>query len=200
MYLMRTNGDALDDDLLASVDGQLCASVSASLCGDLPDHSWWQTITGVTCGGLGLRTALVVALPAFVASRIMCRPLVSTLVDHFSAVPLGSRSWLNTTRALTKPSRALSQPPTNAAQLLVAQLDEAFAERELLWRSVLSGTEDAMENLPSPSLRHARGITPDDGDRDDEHPLARKRLKIQALVTTCVDTGVHQGSRAAPDA
>ena len=47
MYHMRTNGDLLDQDLLAAFDGQLRASVSASLCGDLPDHSWWQA-TGVT--------------------------------------------------------------------------------------------------------------------------------------------------------
>ena len=58
--------------------------MSASLSGDLPGHSWWQATTGVTCGGLGLRTALGAALPAFVASRIMCRSLVSTMVGHFS--------------------------------------------------------------------------------------------------------------------
>ena len=50
-----------------------------------PDGPLWRQVTrGVTCGGLGLRTALGVTLPAFVASRIMCRPLVSTIVDHFS--------------------------------------------------------------------------------------------------------------------
>ena len=106
MYLMRINGDVLDDDLLASVDGQLRASVSASLCGDLPDHSWWQAITGVTCGGLGLRTALVVALPAFVGSRIMCRPLVSTLVGHFSGrtprQPIMAEYDTRTDEALTR--------------------------------------------------------------------------------------------------
>ena len=56
MYHMRINGDILDHDLLASFDGQLRASVSNSLSGDLPDHSWWQATTGVTVGGLGLRT------------------------------------------------------------------------------------------------------------------------------------------------
>ena len=67
----------------------------------------------------------------------------------------------------------------------------ALVEREFLWRSVLSGTKAAMQDLPTPSLRHACGMTPDDGDGDDKHPLARKRLKIQALITTCVDTSVH---------
>ena len=60
MYL-RNNGDILDQDLLR-------ASVSASLNGDLPDHSWWQTTTGVTCGGLGLRTALGITLAALCAA------------------------------------------------------------------------------------------------------------------------------------
>ena len=85
MYHMRINGDILDHDLLASFDGQLRASVATSLAGDLPDHSWWQATTGVTVGGLGLRTAVTVALPAFVASRILSRPLVATMVDRLCA-------------------------------------------------------------------------------------------------------------------
>ena len=67
--------------------------------------------------------------------------------------------------------------PTNAAQLLVAQLDEALTERELLWRNVLSGTEYAMQDQPTPSLRHVRGITPDDGDGDDEHTLSNSHAR-----------------------
>ena len=70
-----------------------------------------------------------VSLPAFVASRIMCRPLVSIMVGA---------SWPSMTRAPTKRLRALSP------------------------------------------LR-------------SKHPLPRKRLKIQALIAACVDTGVHQG-------
>ena len=100
-YHTRINGDLFDQDLLAAFDGQMRASVSASLSGDLPDHSWWQATTGVTCGGLGPRTALSAALPAFVASRIMCRSLVSTMIGHFSIAfgPRASCSWPNTTPA-----------------------------------------------------------------------------------------------------
>ena len=94
MYHMRINGDILDHDLLASFDGQLRASVSNSLSGDLPDHSWWQATTGVTVGGLGLRTAVTVALPAFVASRILSRPFVVTMVDHLCAAIGPSRQTI----------------------------------------------------------------------------------------------------------
>ena len=38
---------------------------------------------------------------------------------------------------------------------------------------------------PQRSLRHARG--------DEEHPLARKRMKIQSIITACVDTGIQHG-------
>ena len=143
MYHLRINGDLLDEDLLVAFDGQLRASVSASLNGDLPDHSWWQATAGVSCGGLGLRTALGIALAAFVASRIMCRPLVSTVVDHFShafGVPnqlIMTEYDARTDGALT---RFVATLPPNAAQLLLGQLDEALAERELSWRNVLSST------------------------------------------------------------
>ena len=128
--------------------------------------------------------------------RIMCRPLVSTMVDHFShafGVPnqlIMTEYDVRTGAALTRLVAAL---PPNAAHLLLGQPDEALAERELSWRNVLSGVEEAMQDQPTPSLRHARGITPDDGDGDDEHSLARKRLKIQALITACVDTSVQSG-------
>ena len=75
-------------------------------------------------------------------------------------------------------SRLVSTLPTAAAQELLAQLDEALSERELLWRNLLTGSEDAMRDLLAPSLRHAHGITLYDGDGDDEHPLARKRMKV----------------------
>ena len=78
----------------------------------------------VSCGGLGLRTAIGAALPAFVASRIMCRLLVTAVIDHHSAV----------------------------------------------FGNVLAGTEEAMRDLPIPSLRHAWGISLYDADGDDEHP------------------------------
>ena len=41
--------------------------------------------------------------------------------------------------------------------------------------------------------RYARGITPDDGDEDDEQPLACKRMKVQGVITARVDTGVQEG-------
>ena len=139
---------------LVAFDGQLRASVSASLNGDLPDHSWWQATTGVTCGGLGLCTALGIALPASVA----CRLLVSTMVDHFSrafGVPnqlIMAEYDARTDAALT---HLVATLPPNAAQLLLGQLDEALAQRELSWgRRFLAGSA---HSLPSARPRHHSG-------------------------------------------
>ena len=175
MYHTRINGDML------AFGWQLRASVSASLCGDLPDHSWWQATTGVTCGGLGLRTTLGVALPAVVAS------LVSTTIDHLrlafgtTSQPIMAEYDARADDAL---ARLVSTLPTIAAQVLVALLDEALAERELLWRNVLSGTEDAMQDLPSPSLsprHHSRRWgwrqRPSPGTQELEGPGPCHRLR-----------------------
>ena len=192
VYHMRINGDILDHDLLASFDGQLRASVSNSLSGDLPDHSWWQATPGVTVGGLGLRTAVTVALPAFVASRILSRPLVVTMVaaTRVSRQKVMAEYDARTDEAL---SRLASTLPTATALDLLAKLDEAYAESHLSWQNVLSGSEPAMRDQPSPAPRHARGITPDDGDGDDEHPHTRKRTKIQGVTTAYIDSGVREG-------
>ena len=84
----------------------------------------------------------------------MCRPLlVSTMVDHFSHafdVPnqLNMAEYdARTDAALT---RFVATLPPNAGQLLLGQLDEALAERELSWRNVLSGVEEAMQDQPTP--------------------------------------------------
>ena len=82
--------------------------------------------------------------------------------------------------------------PSAAAQILVAQLDEALAEREILWRDVLSGTEDAMQEQPTPPCGTPAAAPPDDSDRDEEHFLACKRMKIQGIITACVDTGIQK--------
>ena len=196
MYHMRINGDIPDHDLFASFDGQLRASVSNSLCGDLPDHSWWQATTGVSVGGLGLRTAVTVALPTFVASRILSRPLVVTMMDHLCAASGASRQMMmaeydaRTDEAL---SRLASTLTTATALDLRAKLDEAYAASHLSWQNVLSGSESAMRDQPSPAPRHARVITPDDGDGDDEHPHTRKRTKIQDDTTAYIDSGVREG-------
>ena len=51
---------------------------------------------------------------------------------------------------------------------------------------------DASQDLLASSLRHGRSITPDDGDGDDEHPLAMG-TKVQNIITASIDKCVHEG-------
>ena len=117
MYHMRINGDFLDHDLLASFDGRLRASVSACLCG-YPGRLLVAGHHGSLLWRLGLRTALGAALPAFVASRIMCRPLVSTMAFGAPSHPIMAEY---DTRPDEAPSRLVSTLPAAVAQDLVVQ-------------------------------------------------------------------------------
>ena len=46
--------------------------------------------------------------------------------------------------------------PIAAARELFARIDEVLSERALLWSNVLSATEDAMRDLPTPSAARSR--------------------------------------------
>ena len=107
--------------------------------------------------------------------------------------PPARQSWRSTTPADEALSRLAYTLPTAAALELLAKLDEALAESHLLWQNVLSGSVPAMRDLPPSAPRHARGITPDDGDGDEEHPHTRKRTKIQSIITAHIDAGVREG-------
>ena len=89
-------------------------------------------------------------------------------------------------------SRLASTLPTATALDLLAKLDEAYAESHLSWQIVLSDSEPAMRDQPPPASRHAGGITPDDGDGDDEHPHTRKHTKIQGVITAYIDSVVRE--------
>ena len=44
--------------------------------------SWVQGMLGVDVGGLGLREAVMMALPAFIVSQVTPKPLVSEMADQ----------------------------------------------------------------------------------------------------------------------
>ena len=49
-------------------------------------------------------------------------------------------------------TRLVATLPSNAAQLLLGQLDEALAEREFSWRNVFSAVDEAMQDQPTLTL------------------------------------------------
>ena len=144
----------------------------------LPDHSQWQATTGVSCGGLGLRTAIGAALPPFVASRIMCRVLVSTMTDYFSLVPPSalpaSRSWPSTTHARMKPSHALSPPsPQPSRRTCLPSLMRPCPHANFC------GATCAL----APRTPYATIPLPPGGDDDDEHFLAGAQAHVRSRAS-----------------
>ena len=162
-------------DLFASFDGQLRASVSNSERGDLPD--------------------LRLCRPSWRAASYLVLSWSPWWI--ISARPSGllvKRSWPSTALGRDEAlSRLASTLSTATALDLLAKLDEAYAESHLSRQNVLSGSEPAMRDQPSSAPRHARGITPDDGDGDEEHTHTRKRTKIQGIITAYIDSGVREG-------
>ena len=136
----------------------------------------------------------------------LCRPLwraASYLVPrgHYGGSPLRNHWCFSSNdhgqvRRSDMRSPCLVLPPLFPLPLLSISwpsLNEAYAESHLSWQNVLSGSEPAMRDQPPPAPRHARGITPDDGDGDDEHPHTRRRSKIQGVITAYIDSGVREG-------
>ena len=81
-YNFRLNGDTVDGELIENHDRSLRDALNCSLGGDLTDLAWTQATLGVKAGGLGLREAQTVALPAFIASRVTSRPHVHEMARH----------------------------------------------------------------------------------------------------------------------
>ena len=148
-------------------------------------------------GRWGLRTAVTVALPAFVASRIQSRPLVVTMVDHLCAAIGASRQTImaeydaRTGRSLI-PS-CLHTPYRLLLSSSLPSLTRPMRKAISCGKTCSRALSQPCGTSPSSAPRHARGITPDDGDGDEEHPHTRKRTKIQGIITAYIDSGVREG-------
>ena len=71
-------------------DKSLRDTLDHSIDGGLDDCAWNQTTLGVKKGGLGLRSAKSIALPAFVASRLAARPYVNEMAAHMETLNAGA--------------------------------------------------------------------------------------------------------------
>jgi len=84
-HLLRASGNAIDSRSLESFDAQQDVALCTALCGPLHAEAAAQAALDALEGGLGIRKAKDVALPAFVASRVAARPLVAMLADALAS-------------------------------------------------------------------------------------------------------------------
>ena len=81
-HLLRAAGPWMDSEALRSHDVQLSNSVNDMFGCQLCNSSNVQTTCSMRNGGLGLRRAVDLALPAFIASRSDVRTAVFSLIDE----------------------------------------------------------------------------------------------------------------------
>ena len=143
-------------------DRELRAALSGTLGGDISDTAWWQAGLGVDQGGLGLRPAAEVALPAFIASRLASRPAVEHMCGHMQEGALGAADALlrvydaRTDAAIGKYVATL---PQVMHEEITRILMHGQAQAEVDWKRCRDGFVDGA----GPSAN------PDDDDDDARH-------------------------------
>ena len=188
---MRIDGGVLDHDLLASIDG-LRSAAGASLCEDLFDHSWWEATTAVAHGGLGFRAALSVALLSFVLDRVTSKPFVRTMVEHFLRGHLGHTIVsVHHTHRRSRGSPRFHSPRCGGPR--VCGTTQRGTRRTGASVTKCGCRHGGCTGRSSGTGTSTRGMTPEDGDGDDEHPRARKRMKVQGVTTLWIDKCVREG-------
>jgi hypothetical protein len=185
VHLLRASGPALDASALAAYDAMVDRSLGRLLGGPLDDAAVAQARLGVRVGGLGLRSAADLALPAFYASRTEAQPhvarLAAALVEcGFEGIPLLPRFEEQRDAALT--AWLASLPPALATEAQAAI--DAWAARDDV------GAHPAAA-LPGESL-----LLPAGGE-DPEHA---EDGRLQHLLCGFADRARAAAQRAAHEA
>ena len=206
-YALRCNGDKLLHAVAERFDPAMRIALEDILGGPLPDTAWMQASTGVSIGGLGLRTATSTALPAFLSSRSQARPLVRNMFERLQQRGLGSASDLMALYDARTDSAAaafLQMLPGHAADEARTAFAEEAAASEARWLSAVAPASGGKQYAPgdegddgADSLRQigslAPGLVLDAGAEDDEHPgYPQRGASLQRRLQRLVDAQVGE--------
>ena len=157
-FLLRCQGDRLDASILGKFDRGMASGLESALWGSLPDDSWHHATLAVDAGGLGMREAQAIALPAFLA-RVAARPLVAEMAAHTEAagICLGSVSMnAYDDRTQAAVSRWLAELPEEVHADVHRVLEDAAHVASLRWQGWCSGLDvprrRAMSRIRCPML------------------------------------------------
>ncbi len=215
-YLLRCNGDRVQEAALDAFDTATRGGIEEVLAGTVSDEAWVQATLGVDAGGLGMRDASLVALPAFIASRVTSRPLVAEMASHLEEAGLCAAAVCmqaydhRSQQALHRWLAALPAPVQQDAQSHMADAAAAAAHR---WQSWCAGEAEQPEDPDlefGPRARGSRrpgaGLVPDAGTEDPEHPASpasagalRLQRQLVRLVDACAARGLLDRARRAGD-
>ena len=143
-YLVRCNGDRVQDSALHEFDAALRGGTEDALYGRMCDESWIQATLGADAGGLGMKEVSVIALPAFIASRVASRALVEEMCRHTEEEGIATVTQCMTAydarsqAACARWSASLPEGMHDQARLLIEAAAAAAVRR---WRSWCEGNE-----------------------------------------------------------
>jgi len=206
-HLLRCNGDRVDAGRLLRFDEGMAAGLASALGDHLPDDSWAQATLSVDAGGLGMREASTIAMPAFLASRVASRPMVAEMCEHTAAAGLCSAALsLQTYDARTAAAwaewlQSLPEAVHGEARQLLADARDLAQRR---WESLVRGCEPAAETTGGPpALAPGGRLIAALGTEDVEHPHTRTahgavalQQQLTRLADRCVAAGLMNKLRA----
>ena len=182
----------------------MAAGIESALWGPMPDDSWVQASLAIDASGLGMRSANELAMPSFLASRTMARPLVAHMAKHMKSVGLCSEEeflaeYDKRTKAASE--QWLAQLPGDVRGEAIQALQEGadFAnERWQNWSRGIhevdaSGTEMQAGSGPE---RSGANLVAAVGQDDSEHPSRQHTsgpIRLQHRLIRIVDSCVAQG-------
>jgi hypothetical protein len=203
-YLLRCKGDRVYESALHQFDAALRGGTEDARHGRISDESWIQATLGVDASGLGMKEASVIALPAFISSRVASRPLVEEMCRHTEAEGIAAVSqcmsaYDNRTRAACE--RWSTRLPVAVHAQARELIDAAAAAAVRRWRCWCEGSEEEHEDdqhMPTAhgSMRPGTAIVPDAGAEDPEHPASSRGSggpKLQRDLVRISDACVTQG-------
>lgn len=202
-YVLRCQGDRLTDTILRRFDQGMATGLESSLWGGLPDDSWHQATLAVDAGGLGMREAQGIALPAFLASRAVARPLVAEMARHTSDAAICSSSLCMQAydeRTQAALARWLAVLPASEHSEVRAVLEDAHDQAGARWRAWCEGAASPPAITGgAEAVSTAGGVIGDAGTADPEHPRSAVRggaLLVQHLLCKVLDKCASRGLAA----
>jgi hypothetical protein len=183
-YVLRLAGDKILDDL-GSLDEIQRKGVAHTLEGDVGDSAWQQAVVAVAKGGLGMRGATELAVPAFVASRIASRPVAQRVfanMEEEGLAPSGKLLEAYDKRTNEAKARLLSEFRGDVHVISTLEEDFAAAGRaaEAWWVAAETGEETEGDG----------GLVGNEADDDDVAADLRKlhtAFAIQSRITKHFD-------------
>lgn len=171
---------ALPAELLAKYDRVMDGAVANVVGGEVDGDALEQASWGVRTGGLGLRRATAIALPAHVASLVDAGPLVDFLCAQAAAagVPCAGAGFTHAARTELAVDHLLGDiPDGEVATAVRAAIDMGATAAQAAAGRLLGDTPVAPsppgEAVPTSIGGGSGSVVADVGVEDDEHPRSQ---------------------------